>query len=93
MPTYEYVCDACGHRFERFQKISDPAVRTCPECRKRKVRRLISRGGGLVFRGPGFYATDYRKAPPPSEESPKKSDTEKAAKPAADAGGGGDTEE
>lgn len=63
MPTYEYVCDACGHRFERFQGISEPPVKVCPECGKRKVRRLISSGAGLVFKGPGFYATDYRKSP------------------------------
>lgn len=61
MPTYEYKCNACDHVFERFQKISDRPVRTCPECGKRRVRRLISSGGGLVFKGPGFYATDYRK--------------------------------
>jgi putative FmdB family regulatory protein len=60
MPTYEYKCSACDHAFERFQKISDRPVRTCPECGKRRVRRLISSGGGLLFKGPGFYATDYR---------------------------------
>lgn len=59
MPTYEYECTACGHAFERFQGINDDPIATCPECSGR-VRRLISRGGGLVFRGPGFYATDYR---------------------------------
>ena len=67
MPTYEYVCEACGHEFERFQKISADPVRKCPECGRRKVRRRISAGGGLVFKGPGFYATDYRKPPPPDE--------------------------
>ena len=61
MPTYEYKCAACDHAFERFQRISDRPVRTCPECGKRRVRRLISAGGGFVFKGPGFYATDYRK--------------------------------
>lgn len=72
MPTYEYKCRACGHTFERFQRISDSPVRTCPECRKRKVERLISVGGGIVFKGPGFYATDYRKDPPkPSRDSDK----------------------
>ncbi len=67
VPTYEYVCEACGHEFERFQKISADPVRKCPECGRRKVRRRISAGGGLVFKGPGFYATDYRKPPPPGE--------------------------
>lgn len=66
MPTYEYVCDACEHRFERFQKISDEPVKTCPECGKPKARRLISPGAGLLFKGSGFYATDYRKGPPRS---------------------------
>jgi putative FmdB family regulatory protein len=58
MPTYEYECDGCGISFERFQRISDDPIRTCPECGG-SVRRLISAGGGLVFKGPGFYATDY----------------------------------
>lgn len=68
MPTYEYRCAACGHEFERFQKMSDPPVRTCPECKKRKAERRISSGGGLLFKGPGFYATDYRKDPPKSKK-------------------------
>jgi len=58
MPTYEYECDACGISFERLQRISDEPIRQCPECGG-AVRRLISTGGGLVFKGPGFYATDY----------------------------------
>lgn len=71
MPTYEYRCEACGHEFERFQNINDAPVRTCPECGEKKVQRLISQGGGLVFKGPGFYATDYR-SPPPGQRSEKK---------------------
>ena len=59
MPTYEYECRDCGHAFERFQGINEDAISVCPECTG-KVRRLISSGGGLVFKGPGFYATDYR---------------------------------
>jgi len=62
MPTYEYECDDCGHHFERFQPITSNPVRTCPECGKRKVRRLIGTGGALIFKGAGFYATDYRSA-------------------------------
>ncbi|MCL7936684.1 MAG: zinc ribbon domain-containing protein [marine benthic group bacterium] len=58
MPTYEYECDSCGISFERLQRISDDPIRECPECGG-EVRRLISSGGGLVFKGPGFYATDY----------------------------------
>ncbi len=59
MPTYEYECRVCGHAFERFQGINEDPIAECPEC-EGKVRRLISSGGGLVFKGPGFYATDYR---------------------------------
>ena len=69
MPTYEYRCDQCDHAFEVFQRISDEPVRVCPECGKRRVRRLISSGGGIVFKGSGFYATDYPKTPRPKEDS------------------------
>jgi putative FmdB family regulatory protein len=60
MPTYEYACDACGHQFEQFQSIKAGALRKCPACGKLKLRRLISGGGGLIFKGSGFYITDYR---------------------------------
>lgn len=59
MPTYEYECGSCAHRFERFQSITAPPVRRCPQC-GRRVRRLIGAGSGLIFRGSGFYITDYR---------------------------------
>ena len=60
MPTYEYECDACGHTFERFQSITAGAVRKCPECGRLKVRCLIGAGSGVIFKGSGFYETDYR---------------------------------
>ncbi|MCG3127276.1 MAG: hypothetical protein CHACPFDD_02134 [Phycisphaerae bacterium] len=60
MPTYEYACDACGHNFEEFQSITADALRQCPACRKRKLRRLIGTGAGVIFKGSGFYQTDYR---------------------------------
>jgi len=60
MPTYDYECRACGHRFERFQRMSDQPLKECPECGG-SVERLIGGGAGLIFKGPGFYATDYRK--------------------------------
>ena len=60
MPTYEYECTACGHRFAVFQNMTDEPVETCPECAS-EVRRLISGGSGIVFKGSGFHATDYRK--------------------------------
>jgi len=60
MPTYEYKCDACGNAFEKFQPMSAAPVKKCPKCGKNKVRRLISAGAGLIFKGSGFYITDYR---------------------------------
>ncbi|MBC8106282.1 MAG: zinc ribbon domain-containing protein [Anaerolineae bacterium] len=60
MPTYEYQCDACGERFEKFQSMSATPVKKCPKCGKNKVRRLISAGAGILFKGSGFYITDYR---------------------------------
>jgi len=60
MPTYDYVCDACDHRFELFQSITEAAKKKCPECGRRKLRRLIGPGAAIVFKGSGFYKTDYR---------------------------------
>ncbi len=60
MPTYDYECDACGHEFELFQGINDPVQRKCPECGKLKLRRLFGTGAAVVFKGSGFYQTDYR---------------------------------
>ena len=92
MPTYEYECRECGHAFERFQGINEDPIADCPEC-KGAVRRLISSGGGLVFKGPGFYATDYRSGtgsrsggePPSSgKESPDSSNKGKSESDAGD---------
>src|ERR1700746_2150366 len=60
MPTYDYVCDACDHEFELFQSITEPVKRKCPECGKPKLRRLIGTGAAIMFKGSGFYKTDYR---------------------------------
>ncbi len=60
MPTYEYECRKCGHRFEKFQSITAEPVKTCPQCRG-KVARLLSGGAGIIFKGSGFYQTDYKK--------------------------------
>lgn len=61
MPSYDYECTVCGHRFEAFQNMSDPPLTDCPQCGKR-VRRLIGGGTGIIFRGSGFYVTDNRKS-------------------------------
>lgn len=60
MPTYDYVCDACEHEFELFQSISEPVKKKCPECGKQKLRRLFGTGAAVMFKGSGFYETDYR---------------------------------
>jgi putative FmdB family regulatory protein len=60
MPTYDYVCGACQHRFEEFQSITAEALKKCPKCGREELRRLIGPGAAIVFKGSGFYATDYR---------------------------------
>lgn len=79
MPTYEYQCRACEHRFEQFQSMKDAALKKCPECGKSALERLIGLGGGVIFKGSGFYETDYR-----SDSYKKAADAEK--KPAEGAG-------
>src|SRR3954471_10593882 len=60
MPTYDYHCDACQHEFEVFESITADPQKKCPKCKKNKLRRLFGAGGGLIFKGSGFYQTDYR---------------------------------
>jgi putative FmdB family regulatory protein len=81
MPTYDYQCDACGHSFELFQQISESPKKKCPDCKKPKLRRLFGTGAALMFKGSGFYQTDYR------SESYKKAAA--AEKPSADSGSNG----
>jgi len=79
MPTYDYACDACGHEFELFQTISEPLKRKCPECKKPKLRRLFGTGAAVMFKGSGFYQTDYRsESYRKAAEAEKKSTTEAA---------------
>lgn len=80
MPTYEYECLECGATFERFQSITARPVRRCPVCRKGKVRRLIGAGAGLIFKGSGFYATDYRSEDYKQEAKADKDSTSPASK-------------
>ncbi|MBN2211842.1 MAG: hypothetical protein JW709_10650 [Sedimentisphaerales bacterium] len=65
MPTYEYKCVSCGHQFEKFQNMSDRPLTACPQCGG-KVQRLIGAGGAVIFKGKGFYATDYAKKEQPT---------------------------
>ena len=97
MPTYEYQCSDCGHTFEEFQSITAEPIRVCPQCSKKKVRRLIGRGAGVIFKGSGFYETDYRsesykkaaeaeKQPGSSKSAGTESSSEKSEPTKADAG-------
>ena len=74
MPTYEYVCRKCEHRFEKFQSMTAKPIRKCPSCGKTGVQRLIGAGAGIIFKGSGFYQTDYR-----SDSYKKGSESEKKA--------------
>ena len=60
MPTYDYSCESCEHRFEQFQSITAKPLKKCPECAKMSLKRLIGSGAGVIFKGSGFYQTDYR---------------------------------
>ena len=71
MPTYDYKCEKCGHKFEEFQSITDEPLKKCPEC-EGQVKRLIGTGAGIIFKGNGFYQTDYKNRN--SSNMPKKSD-------------------
>ena len=63
MPTYHYRCSNCAHEFEQGQSIKDAPLNTCPECKQQTIHRVISAGGGAIFKGSGFYLTDYAKRP------------------------------
>lgn len=60
MPTYEYACQKCGHEFEQFQSMRDEPLKKCPACKKAGLKRLVGGGAGLIFKGSGFYITDYK---------------------------------
>src|SRR3954471_18343993 len=98
MPTYDYECDGCSHKFEEWQSFKDDALTTCPACKKKKLRRLFGGGAAIIFKGSGFYETDYRKgdaykkaekadqeAGKPADKGDAKSSDAKADAPAAKA--------
>ena len=83
MPTYDYLCDVCEHTFEEFQAMSAKLLVKCPACGKRKLRRLFGTGAGIIFKGSGFYETDYKKKTGMRDEEPKpvsKSDSKAESK-------------
>jgi putative FmdB family regulatory protein len=82
MPTYDYVCAACEHHLEVFQSMTAKELKKCPACGKKKLQRLIGAGAGVIFKGSGFYQTDYKNA------GAKDTDSQKPSKP-ADAPAGG----
>ena len=83
MPTYEYQCNACGHKFEELQSMTSKPIRKCPKCGRLSVKRLLGAGAGVLVKGSGFYQTDYKSKPPKesakesSKESPKETPKEK----------------
>lgn len=83
MPTYDYKCTECGNKFEYFQKMTDEPLTECPEC-KGLLKRLIGNGAGMIFKGSGFYLTDYKNkknvTDSPKKESSKESPKKEAAK-------------
>jgi putative FmdB family regulatory protein len=79
MPTYEYQCDACAHNFDEFQSMSEEPLKKCPKCGRKKLRRVFGTGAAILFKGSGFYQTDYRSE---SYKSAAKADQEAASKAA-----------
>ena len=71
MPTYDYICNDCEKMYEYFQSMSDAPIRECPECKKNSLRRVISGGTGLIFKGSGYYLTDYKNKKAQSSENKK----------------------
>ncbi|HLX63775.1 MAG TPA: zinc ribbon domain-containing protein [Planctomycetota bacterium] len=89
MPTYEYACTSCGNEFERFESIKAKPDKFCPKCNKKKAERLISGGGGFIFKGSGFYLTDYKKHPGGTDKTEAKPAAKSDAPAATPCSGGG----
>ena len=83
MPTYEYVCTKCGHELEVFQSMKDALLTKCPACRKAGLKRKVGGGAGLIFKGTGFYITDYKKKSGEAPAPAKSPETKPAVTPAA----------
>ena len=95
MPTYEYACQKCDHEFEQFQSMRDETLKKCPKCKKAGLKRLVGGGAGLIFKGTGFYITDYKNKsggkpdgggeskPAETKPAPAKSASTSDSKPAA----------
>ncbi len=82
MPTYQYLCENCGYEFERFQSITARPLRKCPKCDKARLKRLIGTGAGIIFKGSGFYQTDYRSENYKKAEKKEKESVTEKKKPA-----------
>jgi putative FmdB family regulatory protein len=92
MPTYDYECDACGHKFEQLQSIKDDALTKCPKCKKKKLRRLFGTGAAILFKGSGFYQTDYRSdsyKKSAAADQPKSSESSSGGSKESGSSGGG----
>jgi putative FmdB family regulatory protein len=96
MPTYDYACDACGHEFEEWQSFKDDPLTKCPGCKKNKLRRLFGGGAAIIFKGSGFYETDYRRkdeakknGKPEGESKPDKAEAPAAAESSGSSSGDG----
>ncbi len=90
MPTYEYACPKCGHQFEAFQSMKDAPLTKCPSCGKTGIKRLLGTGAGLIFKGSGFYITDYKKSGGSSSSGSSSKSSEKKTSESKSTGGGGD---
>ena len=93
MPTYDYRCEACQHEWELFQKMSDDPVKTCPVCKKRKATRLFGTGAAIVFKGSGFYETDYRSESYKKGEKKAKEESKPKSESKSDSKGSGNKTE
>src|SRR5580658_3475974 len=84
MPTYDYECSACGHRFEELQSFNEAPLTKCPKCKKNKLTRLFGGGGAIIFKGGGFYETDYRRAGESNTENAEADKSENKAETKGD---------